>query len=293
MPFPFETIGEYHIDDAYSLLLKKEDLESLYPRMFRYKLALLEKGRIVAQFRTNTYEYTPALAINAETVTHERFEYWREKIVANHDKFIEYLKRQEKIRKHVYKTLPNPGNDAVIIQGSPRPDGNCAVMASWVMGKLNSIGMNSAVFYPSDMYIRPCSGCYQCYNYGRCVFLDDMTELYGAVKSASLVVICSPVYTNTVPAPLKAVFDRFQAYHAMNTLSKTKHSASGLFLSTAGRKGMDNFSHVVPVADAFMAISGIKKRGQVLVDNLDQMYDVRSIPGLRERVERKVAECLK
>ncbi|WP_169743655.1 flavodoxin family protein [Methanolacinia paynteri] len=293
MPFPSEIIREHRIDGTYSLVLKKEDLESLYPRMFRYKLALLENYRIVAQFRTNTYEYTPVIPIKAESVAYEHFEYWTERITAGHEKFVEYLKRQERLRKHVYKNVPSPGNDAVIIQGSSRPDGNCAVMASWIMEKLLLMGMKPAVFYPSDMYILPCTGCYQCFNYGRCVFIDDMAGLYGAVKGASFVAVCSPVYTNTVPAPLKAVFDRFQAYHAMTSLGNIRHSVSGLFLSTAGRKGLDNFSHIVPVADAFMEISGIKKKGQVLVDNLDQVYDVRSIPGLRERVEKKVDECLK
>lgn len=292
MPFRSETIGQYHIDDIHSLVLKKEDLESLYPRMFRFKLALLENGKIVAQFRTNTYEYTPVLAMKAEYVAREHFEYWKERITSRHEKFIEYLKRQEKLRKYVYKAPPGPGSDTVIIQGSPRPDGNCAVMASWVVEKLNSMGMKTAVFYPADMYIHSCTGCYQCYNYGYCVFPDEMTEIYTAVKNASLVVICSPVYTNTVPASLKAVFDRFQAYHAMNAIHKRKNSASGLFFSTAGRKGEDNFSHIIPVIDAFMAISGIKKKGQVLVDNMDEVYDIRSVPRLKREIEEKVDECL-
>jgi len=293
VPFRSDIIGQYHVDDLYSLVLKKEDLESLYPRMFRFKLVLLENDKVVAQFRTNTYEYTPILAMKAESVACRHFEYWKESIISRHEKFIEYLKRQEKLRKYVYKKPKNLRNDAVIIQGSPRPDGNCAVMASWVVEKLNSMGMKTAVFYPADMYIQPCTGCYQCYNYGHCVFLDEMTEVYEAVKNASLVVICSPVYTNTVPASLKAVFDRFQAYHAMNVIHKRRHSGSGLFLSTAGRKGEENFSHIIPVVDAFMAISEIKKKGQVLVDDLDEVYDIRSVSWLKREIERKVDECLK
>lgn len=292
MPFPSVKIREHRIDGTYSLFLEKEDLGSLYPRMIRYTLSLLEKDDVVAQFRTNNYEYTPALAIKAESAAHSHFEDWKERIISRHDKFIEYLKRQEKLRKEVYKPLPVPGCDAVIIQGSPRPDGNCAVMASWVVEKLNSVGKKSSVFFPADMYIRPCTGCYQCYNYGHCVFLDDMAKLYAAVNRASLVVVFSPVYTNTVPASLKGLFDRFQAYHAMNNLDGRKHTSSGLFISTAGRKGMENFSHVVPVTDAFMAVSGIKKKGQVLVDNIDEIYDVRSVSGLRQKIEKNVTDYL-
>ena len=291
MPFPSETIREHRFDDNLSIVLKREDLSSLYPRMIRYNLALVEKDKTVARFLTNTCEYTPALSLNAENAALGRYEEWRERIISRHDKFLEYLIRQEEQRKSVYKPLPVPGIDAVIIQGSPRPDGNCAVMASWVVEKLNSMGMRSIVFQPDGMYIRPCTGCYQCYNYGHCVFLDDMREIYASVLSASVVVIISPVYTNTVPAGLKGLFDRFQAYHAMSALNGRKHAASGLFISTSGRKGMENFSHIVPVADAFMAISGIKKKGEILVDNVDEIYDVGSVPGLKKKIEKEVMKC--
>lgn len=193
----------------------------------------------------------------------------------------------------VYKPHSDPGCDAVIIQGSPRPDGNCAVIASWIVDKLNSMDKSSIVFQPDGMYIRPCTGCYQCYNYGHCVLSDEMSEIYASVSSASLVIIISPVYTNTVPTELKALIDRFQAYHAMNTLNGRKHTASGLFISTSGRKGQKNFNHIEPVIDAFMAISGIKKNGPVLIDNIDEIYDVRLIPPLKKKIESKVECCLK
>ena len=292
MPFPSEIIREHPIDGTYSLTLTKEDLESLYPRMFRYTLSLIKKREQVAQFTTNTYEYTPALGINAESAALAHFEDWKERIISGHDKFIDYLCRQEKLKREVYKPLPDPGCDAVVIQGSPRPDGNCAIMATWVVEKLKAMDKKVSVFQPDGMYIRPCTGCYQCYNYGHCVFLDDMREVYAAFLSVSVVVIISPVYTNTVPAGLKALFDRFQAYHAMNSLNGSKHRASGFFISTAGRKGKENFSHIVPVTDAFMAISGIKKKSQVLVDNVDEICDVRSFKGLKEKIEKKVEDLV-
>ena len=291
MPFSSEKIREHQIDGKYSLLLEREDLKSLYPGMIRYSLVLLESGETVAQFRTNTYEYTPAISIKAESAALVHFEDWKERILARHDKFIDYLKRQEEQRNEVYKPLFSPDFDAVVIQGSPRPDGNCAIMASWTVDILNRMGKRTAVFQPDGMYIRPCTGCYQCYNYGYCVLTDEMREIYAAVLSASLVVVISPVYTDTVPASLKMLIDRFQAYNAMNAVNDSKKTLSGLFLSTAGRKGKENFSHIVPVIDAFMAFSGIRKKGQVLVDNIDEIYDLRSVSGLKEEIEGMLREC--
>jgi len=116
------------------------------------------------------------------------------------------------------QVLPEPPivttSDLVVIQGSPRGDGNCSILARWAVDTVHELGRTAQVIYPHDMDIRCCIGCYQCYNSGSCVFDDDMGSIIGAIKVASLLVVCSPVYTNTVPGGLKLVIDRCQAYHA-------------------------------------------------------------------------------
>ena len=42
-----------------------------------------------------------------------------------------------------------------------------------------------------------------------CVF-DDMDEFFADFEQADYIVITTPVYNGGVPAPLKAVVDRFQ-----------------------------------------------------------------------------------
>ena len=43
---------------------------------------------------------------------------------------------------------------------------------------------------------------------GWCIFHDDMDPIYAAIERAHAIVVGSPVYFDTVSAPLKAVMDR-------------------------------------------------------------------------------------
>jgi multimeric flavodoxin WrbA len=121
-----------------------------------------------------------------------------------------------------------------------------------------------------------------------------MTRLGTSIRAASLLVVCSPVYTNTVPAGLKAVIDRSQAVHAGQALVADDRSRSraGVLLATAGRKGEENFGCVRSVVRAFMANLGIRFRGEVMVDDLDALRDLRRISGLESRVRRTVLSAL-
>jgi len=142
------------------------------------------------------------------------------------------------------------------------------------------------------MDIRCCIGCYQCYNTGTCVFDDDMGSIIGAIKGASLLVVCSPVYTNTVPGGLKLVIDRCQAYHAERVLSGGWTEQKGLIFSVAGRKGEENFTCITRVISAFLRNLGIEPAGEVLVDRLDAIKDIRTISGMEQNVKNTIQKHL-
>jgi len=149
------------------------------------------------------------------------------------------------------------------------------------------------VVYLDDLSIHPCIGCYQCYNTGTCTFDDDMTDLIRALRSASLLVICTPVYTNTVPGGLKIFIDRCQAYHAEKNLFTGGGEKKGLLLSVAGRKGTANFTCVKGVVISFMRNLGIRYTGEVLLDGMDNVRDVRTLPGIQGKIGGLVRDAFK
>jgi multimeric flavodoxin WrbA len=275
-------------DREYHLSLYREDFSALYPGMFRYVIEATTPQSDPARFITNTYEYSPSQPGSAESAARQTLAIWEED-----------LKRDPAILFREYSTrllsrpaAPKLTADLVILQGSPRPDGNNAILAQWAVEAANGAGKTSMVIYPHDLDIHPCIGCYQCYNTGTCVFNDDMNDIIAAVRDASLIIVCSPVYTNTVPAGLKLVIDRMQAYHAERALFGGRTGQQGLIYSIAGRKGKENFTCITRVLIAFFHTLGVAPAGEVLIDSADVVHDIHSLPGKEEGVKKQVQTLL-
>jgi multimeric flavodoxin WrbA len=100
------------------------------------------------------------------------------------------------------------------------------------------------------------------------------------------------VYTNTVPAGLKLLIDRCQAYHAERVLYGGRTGQQGLIFSVAGRSGEENFTCVTRVISAFLRNLGITPAGEILIDRIDSVKDIRTIAGMEETVRKKVQHCL-
>jgi multimeric flavodoxin WrbA len=272
---------------GFTLTLHREDFSALYPGMVRFELAVTSEGRTLDVFRTNTYEYSPLVPLAAEIVALRKADEWAHEISTSPDTFL--TDHQQTLPKHTGA----PAADVVIIQGSPRPDGNCGILTSWAVEAAQTAGRTARVIYPHDMDIHCCIGCYQCYNTGTCVFDDDMTGIIDAIRGTSLLVVCSPVYTNTVPGGLKILIDRTQAYHAERALFGGRTGQSGLVLSVAGRRGGDNFTCVTRVISTFFENLGIKPAGQLLVDRADAVRDIRTREGMEQQAKELVRRCLR
>lgn len=274
-------------DGFYTLTLRAEDLSSLYPGMVRYLLHLAKGDEVVGTFLTNTYEYSPTVGLDAETEALQKAAAWEHELRTNRERFLSVVGKRMPGRPFTLEPA-----DVVVIQGSPRADGNCSIMAGWVVEAAEAARKTVRVVYSDDLDIHPCIGCYRCYNTGTCTFDDEMGELIHLIVHASLLVICSPVYTNTVPGGLKILIDRCQALHAAQTLGARRAMPAGLLLAVCGREGLSNFACLTSVMEAFMGNLGIRPAGEVLADGIDRVRDVRLVEGLEERVKERVRSCL-
>jgi len=270
----------------YTLTLDREDFSALYPRMVRYVLSVWQDDRKVAVFRTNTFEYSPLSPLAAESVAWEKADEWVNELKADPSRIL------RDFPDRTPKPARRPAADLVLLQGSPRPDGNCAILAGWAVDAARERGRSVEIIYPHDLDLHCCIGCYQCYNTGTCVFDDDMNGIIDAVMGARLIIVCSPVYTNTVTAGTKLVIDRMQAYHAERTISGGRGGQQGLLFSVAGRKGGDNFVCITKVVKAFFRNCGIEPAGEVLIDSVDAVKDIREIKGKKELVYELVQRLL-
>ncbi|ABN56921.1 MULTISPECIES: flavodoxin family protein [Methanoculleus] len=273
-------------EGTFTLRLVRDDLGKIYPGMIRYTVDVLHGTERVYTYAINTYESGRRSSLfdtrKAAEIVFAR------------------LAHDVVSRPHLYTrprvfTRPLPGTgtaDVVILQGSPRRFGNSAKVASWCDDEATRAGLSSRVFYLQEMDIRPCIGCYVCYDQGYCPVEDDMPPIIRALEAASVVVVCTPVYTGTVPAALKAAIDRCQWLHAREKVLGKEVHARGLLIAVAGRRGAEPFICVTHVVDAFMENLGIRPAAPVLIGDLDRARDVETIGGVEDDVRAALSALL-
>lgn len=98
----------------------------------------------------------------------------------------------------------------LIIKGSPRKNGNSAVLAGQVAAGAEAAGAEVESFYLHGMNIQPCDACDFCQAEADtgCVINDDMQILYPKIREADAIVYASPIYWFTVSAQMKLFMDR-------------------------------------------------------------------------------------
>jgi len=100
-----------------------------------------------------------------------------------------------------------------VILGSPRKNGNSALLAQKACEGIAAAGGEYETFLLNSMNIRPCQACDACQRQPeqRCTLRDDMHTVYDAIESADAVLMASPIYMFTMSAQLKLFLDRCYA----------------------------------------------------------------------------------
>jgi multimeric flavodoxin WrbA len=102
----------------------------------------------------------------------------------------------------------------IVALGSPRKQGNSAVLAQSLVEGAKSAGGSCEKFFLHGMDIEPCTACDACLDSmdRYCVIDDDMKPLYPKIRDAGALVFASPVYWFTVSAQTKLFMDRLYAF---------------------------------------------------------------------------------
>lgn len=97
---------------------------------------------------------------------------------------------------------------AVAISGSPRANGNAAMLLDTAVRCAEKAGYEVSFFNLYDLDIGWCRGCMGCKKTGVCVIQDDIVSIREAILACDLLIIASPTYFANVSAPVKNMFDR-------------------------------------------------------------------------------------
>jgi len=123
----------------------------------------------------------------------------------------------------------------LIINGSPRPDGNTATLVRELRKELQGEVVEISAFRSN---ISPCIDCRRCWGNAACAVKDDMSLIYH--DDFDNAVLATPVYYCTLPGQVLSLMSRFQPQHAaeffLHKPLELKPKKAGLIL-TAGGKG--------------------------------------------------------
>ncbi len=107
----------------------------------------------------------------------------------------------------------------LLINGSPKANGNTAIALQEMVKIFEQEGIETEILHIGNKDIRGCISCGTCFGTGKCVFNDVVNEYASKLEECDGVVIGSPVYYASANATLIAFLDRlFYSSHFDKTM---------------------------------------------------------------------------
>lgn len=136
----------------------------------------------------------------------------------------------------------------LIVMGSHRQAGYSGKTVAYLEALLNEHAIRTVVVDVNGLKIDHCIDCGYCSkNKGRCVFTDDMDEIYKLLKDINHMVVVSPVYFNGIGSRLKTLVDRCQMIFMSEFAFKTPYPKcinqalkGGYLISFGGANAYEN-----------------------------------------------------
>lgn len=113
----------------------------------------------------------------------------------------------------------------IILNGSPRIDGNTSALVRMLMSQLEGEVFHVRTY---EAKVQPCLDCRYCWTHPKCAIDDDMTEIYDWLMTANAVVLASPLNFSQLSGSLMSLLSRLQLFFA------------GQYIRQDGNPGMKN-----------------------------------------------------
>lgn len=162
----------------------------------------------------------------------------------------------------------------LVINGSPRTLGNTAKLTN---AFLSVVPKESKVktFNAFELMPTPCNACGYCKASDGCS-KKDLEEFLGYYNESDIIVIATPIYNYTLPAPMKALFDRFQRYyeakHRRNVEKVFSKPKEAVMIVTAGGDGRIGYEIIKKQMESTLPNMDTKLVASVLVNETDTKH---------------------
>jgi multimeric flavodoxin WrbA len=182
----------------------------------------------------------------------------------------------------------------IALFGSPREGGNTELLLMEAVKGIEESGFKTHIFNLNQMNIMPCQNCGGCEETGACVYEDDMSLIYEAIRTADRIVLASPIFFFSVSAQAKIMIDRCQSfwcekYLLKKTIPEGTFKRKGLLLLVGGMKekiGASGIECAGKVAKAFFRTISVPEHKTLGYTGVDAKGEILKHPSaLREAYE--------
>lgn len=154
----------------------------------------------------------------------------------------------------------------IAVNGSPRKNGNTAILLQTVMDELQSQGIETEVISLGEIRVEGCNACGACLKLKneRCIKdADDFNECFAKMKEADGIILGSPVYSAGMTSQIKALIDRASIVLAANKgLFRHKVGAAVVAARRGGAVGtFDGLNHFLHSKEMFLVGSSYWNMG--------------------------------
>ena len=164
------------------------------------------------------------------------------------------------------------GKKAVILYGSPHENGHTKKALIDVINGLKS-DYDFEFIDAFKANIKPCIDCGLCEKTGKCVF-SDFNNIDKILRECETLVVATPIYNSSFPAPLKAIIDRTQMYFNMKTKLKInpfKHKKRAILVATYGSNDDSCEEIILNQLKLFFILLNAKLSKAIFVKNTDKI----------------------
>ncbi len=166
------------------------------------------------------------------------------------------------------------------IMGSPRLQSNTHLLLEAALKGAQSQQAEVETILVDSLKIAPCREYYGCLKDGNCVIRDDMDAIYPRLLSADVVIVAAPMFFYGLPAQLKALIDRCQAFWARTHVlhQSLPPGRRGAFIGVGATRGLKLFDGAIMTVRYFFKAIGVTYAGELLIRGVDQRGDIRRHP---------------
>lgn len=164
------------------------------------------------------------------------------------------------------------GIKVLALMGSPRKNGYTAKLLGSLLREFPK-GTDIEIVSLYELNPTPCNACGYC-KAGNGCSKKDLEEFFKKFETADVIIFATPIYFMGVPAPMKALIDRFQRYYEARFRRNVKYPIEkrrkAALIVTSGSDGEIGYEVVKHQLLQAFSVLNIELGGAMLARNTDK-----------------------